>query len=202
MRCNIEAGRMYVWSVIARNDAGERAGPIWHFLTSAGQTGDPGGPEPGDDDDDHDPDSGPTGPQTSTATLLLTGSGCLKKLEYDDRGVSSTGHGTLGISADGNWIAFPTRDALIAGDSNSVTDIYVANLSSGAVQRVNIRSDGSQASAGCDWPHISDDGRFVLFTTRASLDSADSDNFDDVYLHDRATHNTQLVSSDVTTSGA
>lgn len=100
------------------------------------------------------------------------------------------------ISRDGGVVAFGSIDALVADDRNGVGDAYVLELASGAVTRV----DPGRGAAGGEFgvsapPSISPDGRFVAFETDARLASPDRNGTFDVFLHDRVTGATTLVSA-------
>jgi Tol biopolymer transport system component len=62
-------------------------------------------------------------------------------------------------------------------------------------QRVSISSARTQANLQSSKPSLSTDGRFVAFTSAASnLVRNDTNGDTDVFVHDRATHQTQRVS--------
>ena len=49
-------------------------------------------------------------------------------------------------SADGRFVAFSSTDTtLVAGDANGLSDIFVKDRQTGAVTRVSVRTDGSEA---------------------------------------------------------
>jgi Ca2+-binding RTX toxin-like protein len=63
------------------------------------------------------------------------------------------------------------------------------------VERVSVASDGSQASGRSIYPAVSGDGRIVAFDSDAdNLVPGDSISTGDVFVHDRATGRTELVS--------
>jgi Tol biopolymer transport system component len=67
----------------------------------------------------------------------------------------------------------------------------------GDTTRVSVDSSGAQADDGSNKPAISDDGRFVAFQSSATnLVSGDTNNFDDIFVHDRQTGATTRVSVD------
>ncbi|MBN2177565.1 MAG: PD40 domain-containing protein [Demequinaceae bacterium] len=72
------------------------------------------------------------------------------------------------VSWDGVQVAFTSYASdVVSGDTNGVTDIFLKNLSSGAVIQV---SDGPVTSwnEGSDRPRISADGAYVAFTSYAT----------------------------------
>ncbi len=100
------------------------------------------------------------------------------------------------ISPDGDHIAFSSRATnLVAGDTNNTDDIFVHNRLTGVTTRVSIASDGTQANGGSGHPSFSIDGRFVAFQSGATtLVADDTNNAEDIFVHDRQTGNTTRVS--------
>src|SRR5260221_5887248 len=68
-------------------------------------------------------------------------------------------------------------------------------MMTGVTERVSVHSTGPQSSNWCRNPSISADGRYVTFDSyAANLVSGDVNGTQDVFLHDRATGWTSLVS--------
>jgi Tol biopolymer transport system component/protocatechuate 3,4-dioxygenase beta subunit len=111
------------------------------------------------------------------------------------------------ISYDGRFVAFECRASnLVPNDTNKVSDVFVHDRLTGATERVSIGPNGIQANGASDEPAISDDGRFVVFTSKAKNlipPPAQAVGFAsyrgpgiNVYVHDRQTGTTSLVSMD------
>jgi hypothetical protein len=100
------------------------------------------------------------------------------------------------ISADGRYVAFSSRASnLVSGDTNGVDDIFVVDTQTGILERVSIASDGIQSNNRSETPAISSDGRFVAFTSQANnLISSDTNQWADIFLHDRQTGQTKRLS--------
>ncbi len=107
------------------------------------------------------------------------------------------------ISADGRFVAFTSKATnLVPGDTNRKTDIFVRDLLLGVTERVSVATNGAQGNDHSNEPAISGNGRFVVFTSEATNLVPESQDRDDwyrgpgiyVYLHDRQTHTTELVS--------
>jgi Tol biopolymer transport system component len=99
-------------------------------------------------------------------------------------------------------VAFTSlADNLVRRDRNNVNDVFVRDRQAGTTERVSVSSTGAQGTftGGVD-PAISAGGRFVAFDTTADLAPADTNFTIDVYVHDRQTRTTELVS--VNTQGA
>jgi Tol biopolymer transport system component len=102
----------------------------------------------------------------------------------------------ISISADGQYVAFPSLATnLVLNDTNKAWDIFVHDRDKGETTRVSISSDGLQADAGSYGVSISPDGRYVTFGSNATnLVSEDLNGVMDIFVHDRQTGQTELVS--------
>jgi Tol biopolymer transport system component len=69
---------------------------------------------------------------------------------------------TVGVSADGRYIAFTSRAPLASADANRHPDVYVLDR---ATRNVTLESQPSGADAGHATPHLSGDGRFLIYET-------------------------------------
>lgn len=94
-------------------------------------------------------------------------------------------HSDPALSADGNMLVFEADDLTINPlDTNSKSDVYVANLSTRQLQSVS-RSQGDSSNANGDsWrPFISASGEYVLFYSDATdLHGRDVNGGSDVFL--------------------
>ena len=116
----------------------------------------------------------------------------------------------LAISPDGNVVAFASMASdLVAGDTNGTWDVFVAEVGSGRIQRVSVRSDGSQVTDPSghmigQGPQISLswDGRYVAFMSAANdLDGTDVNAAPDIFIHDRVTLETTIATGDIVACG-
>jgi Tol biopolymer transport system component len=100
------------------------------------------------------------------------------------------------VSADGNLVAFTSDSSnLVPGDTNSASDVFVRNRSTGVTERVSVANDGGQANGASLWPAMSDDGRFVVFESDASnLVAGDTNGAMDVFVRDRLKNITRRLS--------
>ncbi|HYH27952.1 MAG TPA: hypothetical protein VEA19_04140, partial [Actinomycetota bacterium] len=112
------------------------------------------------------------------------------------------GSGWPSVSDDGRYVAFSSEAKnLVPGDTNSRRDIFVRDLVAGRTERVSIATDGTQANNVSVQAAISANGRYVGFVSDASnLVPGDSNIAPDVFVHDRTTRETEMVS--VSSSGA
>lgn len=100
------------------------------------------------------------------------------------------------ISGDGRYVAFTSwADNLVEDDTNGFNDVFVHDRQTGVTQRVSVRSDGTQADSYSYYGDISPDGRYVAFASNATnLVSGDSNDQEDIFVHDIQTGETQRVS--------
>lgn len=99
------------------------------------------------------------------------------------------------LSGNGRYAAFRSvATNLVPGGTSGIGAIFVRDLVAGTTELISVDSNGDEATAACNNPQISYDGRFVSFSTTASLDPADTNGVSDIYVRDRQTGTTTLVS--------
>lgn len=102
------------------------------------------------------------------------------------------------ISANGKVIVFASRASnLVSGDTNGKQDVFVYDRETGATSLVSRNSDGTLGNqdSGIGQLSISADGKIISFASEASnLDANDTKNKRNIFVHDRATHRTGLMS--------
>jgi len=100
------------------------------------------------------------------------------------------------ISASGRFIAFESvAPDLVSGDTNAKKDVFVRDAEEKTTERVSVGSGGAQASSDSFDASISDDGRYVTFTSVASnLVSGDTNGAADVFVYDRSAKTVDRVS--------
>ena len=102
------------------------------------------------------------------------------------------------ISRTGRYVAFDSNAGnLVPGDTNGTSDCFVRDLSSGATERVSVSSGGIEGDAQCFGPAISQSGRFVAFRSSATNLGGSTNGTWQIYLRDRWTGTTTLVSGRV-----
>src|SRR5262245_5024644 len=106
------------------------------------------------------------------------------------------------ISADGRFVAFTSiADNLVPGDTNFSSDVFVRDRRTHTIERVSVGPLGIEGDGNSGWlsllgdADISRDGRYVAFASESSNFAAgDQVGTADVFVHDRRTHTTELVS--------
>lgn len=101
------------------------------------------------------------------------------------------------LDGDGSHVAFVSRATnLVAGDTNRFADVFV-RLPDGGVVRVSVAADGGEANQISGEPDLSEDGRWLVFTSRAdNLVVGDTNGGDDVFVRDMVSGLIALVSVD------
>lgn len=113
------------------------------------------------------------------------------------------------ISADGSTVAFLTSIGHASEDTNGLVDVYAFDVETATLELVSKSSGGvvgDQAAvsftngAAVSAPSISANGRYVSWVSRATnLVDDDTNNADDIFVHDRFFGTTERVS--LSTSG-
>ena len=101
------------------------------------------------------------------------------------------------ISGNGRFVAFESfASNLVPGDTNTTADVFVHDRLTGVTTRVSMTTSGVQGDGRSYAASISADGRFVAFASEATnLAASDTNGASDVFIHDRATGSTTLVSA-------
>jgi hypothetical protein len=109
----------------------------------------------------------------------------------------SISHGNLQFSGDGRFLVYTTRTPLVLGDTNSTTDVYLYDFQTGSNSLVSQSYQWPGAANGpSDSPTISSDGRYMAYRSFATdIVPNDNNGTPDVFLYDRQTATTTLLSS-------
>ncbi len=101
------------------------------------------------------------------------------------------------LSANGRLVAFASGDLAIGGDSRGLSQVFVRDLRSAAVEPCSVAADGGTAKDTSASPSLSADGRWVVFVSDAdNLVARDRNGCADVFLRDRERGTTERVSLD------
>ena len=101
------------------------------------------------------------------------------------------------LTANGRYVAFESRASnLVAGDDNGMYDIFLHDRQMKKTTLVSMSSAGERGNGDSSNPSISADGRYVAFWSAASnLVADDTNGVSDVFVRDRKTNTTTLVSA-------
>lgn len=116
----------------------------------------------------------------------------------DSAGALSNGSsGVSALSSDGRLVLFQSSATnLVSGDTNSFSDLFLHDGSSGETTRLSVATDGTEGNGATDLvAGLSGGGRLAVFTTAGSTFVPDDRNqARDVYLRDRLTAETRRMS--------
>ena len=100
------------------------------------------------------------------------------------------------VSGDGRFVAFSSDASdLVPFDTNGVEDVFIRDLVTGVTTRVSISSNGAQGKYESFYPSLSADGRYVAFQSAADNLVPGESYYDwDIFVHDRLTGQTEIVS--------
>lgn len=116
--------------------------------------------------------------------------GVIKNLSVNSSGIQSNGDSWgARFSSDGTRVVFVSNaNNLMVGDTNNVSDIFIKDISTQEVVRVNVTKLGQQANKSSDGAVFSRDGTKVLFTSEAdNLVDGDTNAVRDVFVKDLIT---------------
>jgi len=101
------------------------------------------------------------------------------------------------ISGDGRFVGFSTSTpGLLPEDSNAVSDVYVYDLVGLTLERVSKTEGGLDGNSDSYMGAISDDGRFVYFSSDATnlVPSVDDNGVRDLFVVDRVENRIERIS--------
>ncbi len=90
----------------------------------------------------------------------------------------------IGMSDDGRWVAFATRDAtLVPSDTNRAYDVFLRDTMTGSVDRVDLNIAGLQIKTGALYSVLSGDGTVVVFQSKnAKIVHGDTNRMPDIFV--------------------
>jgi Tol biopolymer transport system component len=131
-------------------------------------------------------------------TVPVFAQSALERVSVDELGVEANGDSSVPqFSDDGRYVGFTSSASnLVLDDTNDADDVFVKDRVTGQVERVSVASDGEQSDDFSVFSGLSATGRYVLFDTTADnpIEEKEESEFDDVFLHDRETGITEIVS--------
>jgi Tol biopolymer transport system component len=112
--------------------------------------------------------------------------GVTERASVDSAGVEANCNcDTPSISADGRFVAFSSCASNLApGDTNGMFDVFLRDRQSATTERVSVKSNGKESDDQSYDPWISQDGRFVSFSSYSTdLVPNDTNGVLDVFVH-------------------
>ncbi len=101
-------------------------------------------------------------------------------------GIAATRADEHGLSSDGRYVAFASDDSLLVpGDTNGWSDVFVQDLSTGAIAPLSTDASGMfESDSAASQAVLSSNGQYAVFARRPGPDFVDSSNH--VFWVDRA----------------
>lgn len=101
-----------------------------------------------------------------------------------------------GISTNGQFALFESAaNDLVSGDTNNARDIFIRDIQVGTTALISVKTNGGSGNGLSRNASLTPDGRFVVFASAATnMVAGDANNITDVFVRDRQTATTTLVS--------
>jgi hypothetical protein len=99
------------------------------------------------------------------------------------------------ISSGGRFVAFTAFTSVGGTSETDMYEVFIHDRQTGVTTKVSVDSSGVAGNAWSDGPAISDDGRYVVFSSDATnLVPNDTNGTADVFVHDMQTGVTERIS--------
>lgn len=142
------------------------------------------------------------GEAINSSSLASQNSGSTSIISISENGALSNGFSHApALSGDGRFVVFLSEaNNLVPSDKNDLLDVFVHDRFTGKISLVSVSTQGSQGDGEPSRPSISSNGRYIVYSSDATnLVPDDLNGASDVFLHNRNTLETELVS--VSSSG-
>ena len=130
----------------------------------------------------------------------------IQRVNTSSSGAQAVGYNEMSgpvFSPDGTRVAFSSWSTnLVDGDTNGTEDIFVKTLATGAIERISVTGDGTQADGGSRNPQWSPDGTRIGFLSKASNLVVGADGRPQLYVKTLGSGAVQLISSNAAGEGA
>ena len=102
--------------------------------------------------------------------------------------------GSASVSDDGRFVTFFSNGAFTIGDAGGDNDIFLRDTKAGTTSRMSVKSNGNEVNVSTTSHEISGNGRVVMFGSTGAFTPGDGGTDGDVFVHDRTTDRTKMVS--------
>jgi subtilisin family serine protease len=125
-----------------------------------------------------------------------------EKITSAQGGGLTNGDSIFGSSSEnGRYVVYSSKATnLVEGDTNGFSDIFVFDRQTNETKRISLSQDGEQANGDNFAPIISMDGDYILFTSKASNLTKETDsnsNIEDLFLYHHNSGAIEKVADDV-----
>lgn len=108
------------------------------------------------------------------------------------------------ITKDGRFVVFESNSSTLVEGAGQDVQIYLHDRRTGSTELISRSATGESANSMATKPSVSDDGRYVVYQSKATnlvqetIDFDPIDSFERIYVYDTSTHSTHLVSVSAT----
>ena len=134
---------------------------------------------------------------TSDVLVFDRSTGKTERVSLSGTGVEGNGYSSHpSLSGDGRFVAFHSSASnLVPNDTNDRSDIFVYDRMADTIDRLSVSGSGAEGDGESAFSSISNDGRYVAFTSSSSnLVPGDTNDRFDVFVYDRSTATIERVS--------
>ena len=101
------------------------------------------------------------------------------------------------ISGDGRFVAYASTAIVYPGDTGWLSQVFVWDRLLDSTARLSVGPTGVAGNGNSQQPTVSSDGRYVAYhSTASNIVAGDANDASDIFVYDRQTGATQLVSVD------
>lgn len=116
-------------------------------------------------------------------------------ISINQEGTVATTTGACNLSADGNTVIFASASDDLPGDGNGdFVDVFAFDRAMGQTELISIGSEGQFGDSGSFDSAVSGEGRYVVFASYGTLVTGIPSGGQHIYLRDRESNTTTLVS--------
>ena len=134
--------------------------------------------------------------EESTSILSVTVNGIQGNKTSYVPSISNSGRRIVFLSEASNFVPGNCTTPPL-GDCNNVTDVFLKDLDTLEIKRINLAWNGTQSfNINTGWPVISGDGRYVMFSSYSGLTQNDTNSFSDIFLYNVDQPSIELLSVD------
>lgn len=129
--------------------------------------------------------------------LQNTESGEIRRISVSASGAEANGSSnSVAISNNGRFVAFNSAATNLTGtDTNGFTDVFLLDLQTNQLSMITRSSSGGQTNGNSIVNSISDDGRYVVYSSTATnIAAGDTNGESDVFIFDQQNNTTTKIS--------
>ena len=126
--------------------------------------------------------------------FLIVLSAQAKSIELIGQSLPPGSSSQIDISLDGRYVVYTSDRDILSEDTNRDEDVYLYDRQTGITKLISVSSDGKNGRYWSQIPSISEDGRYIAFSSINPLVPSDTNTASDIYVHDQQSGFTERVS--------